>query len=99
MRATVRTTMLPPRLRPSVVRTLATVRRLHRRLAAAFPTALALLHDPSFAERFDTTSEDHHAAAALRAAAALVDALTDLAEPVPIPDPAPLSPKNDDVAF
>lgn len=64
---------------PSLPARIASLRRIRQQLAAAFPFASALLDDPAFAERHDTTPHDHAAAEALRAADAMLAALIELA--------------------
>ena len=70
--------MLSPRLRRRAARTRRILGRLRRDLVDFLPTAPLLVADPSLAERIDTTPEDHIAADALVAIAALFDALADL---------------------
>ena len=72
---------LCPRLRPRARRALIEIRRLVDALVVAFPDAALLAHDPSAAERMDTTPYDHVAADLIANARALSVAISALDDP------------------
>jgi ubiquinone biosynthesis protein UbiJ len=75
---------LPPALRRRLVRLASRLHHLERALTTDFPMADALSADPTIADRWDSTPEDHLLADFIAQLRAVRDTIADLRRPIPI---------------